>query len=606
MKKTFSLMKALKVGLASLALAGTCLMGSTASAQQYVSTRGTQIVDPSGNPLFFNGTNLGNWLVWEGYMMMDDSNYRTHGQFFAGLQKAVDGDLSKAVAFERVWRENYVTQKTIDELQSRGYNSIRVPFNYRLIWDIYNNKPNADAFTHLDRLVSYCRGKGIYLLLDMHGAPGFQNPGDHSDNNLSNKDHPQWTVQWLNGTYDGGAVGANVAMTAQIWKYIADHYKNEPVIWGYDIVNEPQTNISDTLWYAYKKIIEQIRQADGNHIVVVEGDNWGGYMDMFTNYSRPPLDPKVVLETHHYVFSDWNSDAWNNISQLYGRATIAKNLNVPIILGEFGEEQDPYLAEIRRVAIDAQYRGVFSWSFKKVSKDRTLWSIKPDSNTREGRAFIALRNAINWGTTLSAASGGQSTYTDLINFATYAVRNGDPKLVWGQSFYDNTSAKISSAPTPSGISGISGTYAIISKSSANAGYPIALEVRGGWNYNGAPIQQWGWEGLAWQKWNIIPLGGDVYKIINVYTNKALDLKGGNTWDGGGIQTWDDAGVANQQWKIQRNSAGNAYTIKSVVKNASQSEIAIDVPGGTNLNGKDLQVWTFYANNVNQEWELRKQ
>ncbi|MBA7572975.1 hypothetical protein ES708_14762 [subsurface metagenome] len=31
-------------------------------------TSGTQLIDPEGNPIILKGTNLGNWLVPEGYM----------------------------------------------------------------------------------------------------------------------------------------------------------------------------------------------------------------------------------------------------------------------------------------------------------------------------------------------------------------------------------------------------------------------------------------------------------------------------------------------------------------------------------------------------------
>lgn len=591
MKKTFNLMKALKVGLSSLALAGSCLMADTASAQ-YFSTRGTQIIDPAGNPVFFNGTNLGNWLVWEGYMMMGDFNYRTHGQFWEGVKNALGGDAAKASEFERKWRENYVTQKTIDELKGLGYNSVRVPFNYRLFWDINTNQPSNEGFTYINNLISYCRGKGMYILLDMHGAPGFQNPGDHSDNYLSNASHPMWTVGFLDGTSDNGTIGANVAKTAQVWRHIANYYKNEPIIWGYDIVNEPQTDKSDALWTAYKHIISTIRQVDNNHIVVVEGDNWGGYMDMFTNWGRPKLDPKVVLQTHHYINSNWNA-----IGELNGRKTIANNLNAPIMLGEFGEDEGYILREISRVAKAAQYSGIFAWSFKKVSHDRSLWTVRPDANSADGRAFLNLRKAINTNTSLAAASGGQSTYTDLLNFATYAVRNGDSRLAWSQTFYEDTSNPVNNTPIP----GISGTYAIISKSSGKA-----LEVKGGWNYNGAPIQQWSFVGLAHQKWNITPLGGDTYKITDVNSSKALDLAGGNTADGAGLQIWDDVNGVNQKWKIEFNASRNAYTIKSTVTKPNGVFNAIDVPNGSTLDGLALQVWTFYSNSVNQEWELRKQ
>jgi endoglucanase len=59
--------------IAALAL----LLAAQANAQ-FVHTRGTQIVDKDGRPLLLVGPNLGNWLVFEGYMLdVDVAGWRT-------------------------------------------------------------------------------------------------------------------------------------------------------------------------------------------------------------------------------------------------------------------------------------------------------------------------------------------------------------------------------------------------------------------------------------------------------------------------------------------------------------------------------------------------
>ncbi len=140
-------------------------------ASAFVHTSGTKILDENGEPLFFSGINLGNWLVWEGYLMMGDFNYRTHTQFFNEISAALGGD-DKAKEFEYQWRMNYVDEKAIADLKELGFNSVRVPFNFKLFYR--DNMIVDDGFEFFDRVISFCRTHGMYVLLDMHGAPGTQ------------------------------------------------------------------------------------------------------------------------------------------------------------------------------------------------------------------------------------------------------------------------------------------------------------------------------------------------------------------------------------------------------------------------------------------------
>ena len=120
----------------------------------FVRTNGTKLIDEHGNPLYLSGINLGNWLVWEGYLMMGDFNYRTHTQFFNELSSAF-GSADKAANFEYQWRLNYVDEQAIADLKALGFNSVRVPFNYNLFW--WNGQLRDNGFEYFDRVIDWCR-----------------------------------------------------------------------------------------------------------------------------------------------------------------------------------------------------------------------------------------------------------------------------------------------------------------------------------------------------------------------------------------------------------------------------------------------------------------
>lgn len=387
---------------------------STVSQAQYLSTQGTKIVDENGNEIFLSGINLGNWLLWEGYLMMGDFNYRTHSQFLNSLTQAF-GSVSKAEEFEHQWRLNYVNDKAIADLKELGFNSVRIPFHYNMFWE--NGSLSNKGFQYIDQIIEACRDQGIYVLLDMHAAPGYQNPGDHSDNIDSNASQPRDTVRFWDGN--------NVDIASSVWRHIADRYKNEPVIWGYDLINEPvpQPGREFELLGSLIAMRNAIREVDTNHIIVAEGSWWGSDLTKI-DWSDPLVqtetgisaqwDNNLVYQIHHY----------GPVSTTRGRENITNNLNIPLIIGEYGETDPGNLSAITDWA-KQELSGYFPWSFKKVSHDKTLWTIPPNDIYNQVKDFIN-----NGGTPPT------HLYDEMIEFAKNNIRNGHFSHTWHQDFYD--------------------------------------------------------------------------------------------------------------------------------------------------------------------------
>lgn len=390
------------------------------SQAQFVRTEGTQIVDPKGNPIYFSGMNLGNWLLWEGYLMMGDFNYRTHTQFFNSVKSAFGGDLGQAMEFEHQWRLNYVTPQTIAALKNMGFNSVRVPFHYNLFWD--GSGLTDRGFQYFDRVINYCRDNDMYVLLDMHAAPGYQNPGDHSDNGNSNSSQPRESVQFWDGN--------NVNIAAQVWRHIANRYRNEPVVWGYDLINEPvpQDGREYELLPSLITMRNAIREVDNNHVIVAEGSWWASDMQKLdwtdsqvqsqsgVNYR---WDNNLVYQTHHYTFGNAAS-----ISDMNGRKALTDKLNIPLILGEYGEDEDHIVRQLTDWCIDNNV-GYFPWSFKKMYHERTLWTINPNNTYNRVRDYIR-----------DGGNPPANAYDGMISFAQNRIAHGSPGITYHEGFYN--------------------------------------------------------------------------------------------------------------------------------------------------------------------------
>ncbi len=149
------------------------------TADAFVRIDGTDLVQPDGQKLFIRGTNLGNWLNPEGYMFGFSRTNSPH-MIDLMLRQAVGPDA--ADEFWQRFKDSYITREDIRFIASTGANTIRLPFNYRMFTDedYMGLKASQDGFARVDELVEWCREEGLYLILDMHDAPGGQT-GDNID-----------------------------------------------------------------------------------------------------------------------------------------------------------------------------------------------------------------------------------------------------------------------------------------------------------------------------------------------------------------------------------------------------------------------------------------
>jgi len=184
-------------------------------------TNGFQIIDTNGNAITLKGVNLGNWLVPEGYMFKT-GEMAAPSQIDQLLLEMIGPD-SLAVFWDK-YLNNYITEDDVRFLKRIGCNHIRLPFHYKLFTnDLYMGKRNA-GFEYLDRLLNWCRKENLYVLLDMHCAPGGQ-----TGYNIDDSSGYPWLF-FSKSSQD---------LMSEIWVKIAERYKNDPIVLGYDVTNEP-------------------------------------------------------------------------------------------------------------------------------------------------------------------------------------------------------------------------------------------------------------------------------------------------------------------------------------------------------------------------------
>ena len=322
--------------------------------QKFISTRGQEILGTDGKPFIIKGTNLGNWLVPEGYMFKFQKTASPR-QINEVITQLIGPDETKI--FWKKYLDSYVTEKDIHYLRSLGMNSIRIPFNYKLFTTedyLGENNPQR-GFELLDRVIKWCRKEHLYVILDMHCAPGGQT-GDNIDDS--------WGYPFLYENIQSRQ------LTIDIWSRIAAHYKNEEIILGYDLLNEPiahyfnSSKLNPLLEPLYKQIVNAIRKTDANHLIFLGGAQWDSNFKIFGS----PFDKKLVYTFHKY----WTA-ATKDVIQDY--LDFREKNNVPIYCGETGENTDEWVMNFRTL-LEQENIGWHFWPYKKPENTRGIVQFK--------------------------------------------------------------------------------------------------------------------------------------------------------------------------------------------------------------------------------------
>jgi endoglucanase len=350
-------MKRLFLVLAIFLLAVEAMFAQT----RFVHAQGKQLVDGSGKPLLLKGTNLGNWLVQEGYMFRLEKG----PQSAAEIEQFTRSLLGPAEAkmFWNEYRDRYITRDDIRWIAKSGYNSIRIPFHYKF----FANE-NTDGFKYVDRVVGWAKEANLYLVLDMHAAPCGQTGA-----NIDDSDGWPWLFESEDCQRE----------IIDIWRRIADHYKNEPTILGYDLMNEPiphyaeVTHLNDRLEPLLKHITSAIRDVDKNHVIVLEAAQWDTNFKVFGQ----PFDKNLLYEFHRY----WMPPTQEKIADV---VEFRDKYNLPIWLGESGENDDKWVEDFRTL-LEKNEIGWAFWPYKKMDNTKGPVQFKRPQHWDEIVAFGA-------------------------------------------------------------------------------------------------------------------------------------------------------------------------------------------------------------------------
>lgn len=343
----------------------------TADPPRPLRVAGRYLVDDRGERVQLRGFGVGGWMNLENFL-----------NGFPGVEHRLRARAAAALGTERAqwffdrWADHFLGPADVRFAASLGANVLRLAVNYRHFESdeapfAYDEKGFARLLAALDA----CANEGMYAIIDLHAAPGWQNPDWHCDN------RSRTALLWRHPHFS--------ERTECLWRELAARTRHHPALCGYDLLNEPATTTPyepddhRALNQLYSRLVTAVRDVDPSHVIFLEGDMYGSRFEGL----ELPEDDNVVWSFHDYgaaqigqgaypgFFGDTWLDAETMAEVIHGLPgpRFAARHGVPLWVGEFGavfagagDETDERLR-----ALDDQI-GIFEeagWSW-------TTWTLK--------------------------------------------------------------------------------------------------------------------------------------------------------------------------------------------------------------------------------------
>ncbi|PPK87767.1 carbohydrate binding protein with CBM6 domain [Neolewinella xylanilytica] len=510
----------------------------------YLRADATRILNGEGEEVIFRGIGLGGWMLQEGYMLKT-----------GGPQYKIERRIEDLVGAERkdrfydAWLANHTQRADVEALAGWGFNLIRLPMHYKLFTPPIEEEPVAGEVTWRERgfeltdsLLAWCQDNGMYLILDLHAAPGGQ--GENADINDYDPTKPSlWESE------------ANREKTIALWRRLAERYADEPAVAGYDIINEPNWGFQNheedpngcaetentILWELQRDITAAIREVDPNHIVIIEGNCWGN------NYRGLPelWDDNLVVSFHKY----WNP---NDRASIQHMLDMREERQVPIWLGETGENSNTWFTD----AISLFEENDFGWAW---------WPLKK----------LGYNNPLQ----IPLDPG----YQDLIDYwrSPDEVARPDPDTAFAalMQFAENTKFE-NNIQHPSVVD------AMIRQPHSDAAIPFAKHTLGGDTTTYLPLTDFdlGRAGIAYSDTEVdnttTKAGGQAWNYGSAYRNDGVDIRPAQDERGNGYAVgWTEAGEW-LQYTVEVATAGDYRVAIRAAATDPGAAVRLDVDGTT--------------------------
>jgi mannan endo-1,4-beta-mannosidase len=411
----------------------------------------------------------------------------------------------RGTSHAHVWYQSQTS--SFANISNLGANTVRVVLGSGQRWG-----PNSAS--DVQNVINLCKQNRLICMLEVHDTTGF---GD-----------------------EGAAATLDQAVT--YWNSIRNVLIGQEAYVLINIGNEPIGNNNAAQWTtATVNAVQRMRTLGFTHTLVVDAPNWGqDWQNVMRSNAQTVWNADSQRNT---LFSVHMYEVYTSGSTVTGYFDAFQQMNLPLIVGEFGHVHGGQNVAYQTIMQQAQQRGI-GW---------IAWSWSGNGSPNE---VLDQTNNFNPN---SLTPWGQIVFTGA---------NGIQQTAQRASVYGDTQ------PPPGGT--------LVGAPSGRC-----LDVPNMSQVNGTEVQLWDCWGGSNQQWTLTSSGQ-----LRVYGNKCLDAEGNGTSPGTRAIIWDCHSGANQRWNVNGNG-----TITGV-----QSGLCLDADGAGTANGTRVILWTCHGGS-NQHWSL---
>ena len=327
-----------------------------------ISVHGENLVTDQG-PILLKGVNLGGWLVEEPWMTpwnatppagSGEPKTDNHTALWGEVEKRLGRDAMLRV--RDAWRDNWITEDDMREIKAAGFNHVRIPFLVSIL-----DEPGG--LTRLHHSVQMAADAGLYVVLDMHGAPGGQSDEQHNGLGKSNR-------LWFEPK--------DIAAMEESWARLAKEFKG-PDVAMFDLMNEPMGAPNPAMLnIVYDRVVRAIRKVDSDKVLLIE-DGYKGFDT--TPHPNVPGWTNICFSLHFYDFNAKTTA--EHVQGLEKDIPKLKELqgyrDAPMYIGEFNLEPHAGAAVTHDYVTDLAKAGwswcIWTWKGDPVKGERGQWGV---------------------------------------------------------------------------------------------------------------------------------------------------------------------------------------------------------------------------------------
>ena len=253
-----------------------------------------------------------------------------------------------------------IAESDLKTIASAGFDSVRIPIR----WSVHAAETapytiDADFFERIDEVIGWALDAGLQPIINIHHYDAMiAEPAEHRERFMA------------------------------LWRQIAERYIDQPSSLVFELLNEPNGNLSDYLWNRYHRdSLAIIHEIDPDRTVMIGGTGWNSAWNLY-NLLLPEDHDYLIATFHNYEpfqfthqgaewvdgSNQWLGKTWGTdydyrqLQELFD--LVAKwqedRDGIPVVMGEFGAyskaDQESRLLWTRAAVEEAEERA-FGWCY---------------------------------------------------------------------------------------------------------------------------------------------------------------------------------------------------------------------------------------------------